>query len=96
MVWLLMLLFDAAVFLMLVLSSYFQEYVLNFIILQVKNASGKYVLSHRYIRYLGIILGQIYKFLFCYIPIFGITKIFDFTDCVCTDFIQMNAVTFSL
>ena len=43
----------------------------------------KYVLWYTFIRYIRIILGRKYEFSLLYVPIFELTKIFDFAACVC-------------
>ena len=74
---LLLLLFDAAIFSMLLFAAAVQEFVLNlYSYRDVKNAPRKYVLSYTYVRYLHIILSQKYEFSLPYVPILRPTKIF--------------------
>ena len=62
--------------------------------LWLKNAPKLYILSYIYIYiYLHIILCQKYKLWCPYVIIFGQTEIFDFTTCICMDFVQFNLET---
>ena len=74
---LLLLLFDAAIFSMLLFAAAVQEFVLNlYSYRDVKNTPRKYVLSYTYVRYLNIILSPKYEFSLPYVSILGPTKIF--------------------
>ena len=72
-----LLLFDAAIYSMLIFAAAVQEFFLNlYSYPDVKNAPNIYVLSYTYVRYLHIILSQKYEISLLYVPILEPTKIF--------------------